>query len=256
MKASPVLDLSGKHALITGGSRGVGRATALLMARAGAHVSFTWRSRQAEAQEVEDQIQQIGGRSLSIQADLSVEVEASRVFRQAEDALGPVDLFIGNHGIWPPEPVALGHMTSAQWRETLTVNLDSLFYLGREASLRLRDGGRVVLVSSTAGQRGEAFHGDYAASKGALISLVKGWAVELAPRGITVNAVAPGWVDTEMVAGALDGDAGVRARAAIPLGRIATAEDVAGPIVFLCSSLARHITAEVLNVNGGSVPVG
>lgn len=256
MSASPLLDLSGKHALITGGSRGVGRATAVLMAHAGAAVSFTWRTREEDAQRVVDAIRQVGGRAHAIQADLGVEDEAPRVFQEAEDALGPVDFFVGNHGVWPPEPVALANMTSAQWRQTLTVNLDSLFFLGREASLRLRDGGRVVLVSSTAGQRGEAFHGDYAASKGALISLVKGWAVELAPRGITVNAVAPGWVDTEMVAGALDGDAGVRAREAIPLGRIATAEDVAGPIVFLCSSLARHVTAEILNVNGGSVPVG
>jgi 3-oxoacyl-[acyl-carrier protein] reductase len=219
-------------------------------------VSFTWRHRQGDAQETTAALEALGAQACPIQADLSEESQSTRVFDVAEEALGSVDFFVGNHGIWPPQPVPMADMTSAQWRQTLTVNLDSLFFLGREASRRLRDQGRVVLVSSTAGQRGEAFHGDYAASKGALISLVKGWAVELAPRGITVNAVAPGWVDTEMVAGALDGDAGVRARQAIPLGRIATPEDVAGPIVFLCSPLARHITAEILNVNGGSVPVG
>jgi 3-oxoacyl-[acyl-carrier protein] reductase len=252
----PLIDLSGKHALVTGGNRGVGRATCVLLARAGAHVSFTWRQREADAEEASAQIRQCGARSCSIQADLSDEAQASRVFDLAEASLGPVDFFIGNHGVWPSDPVSLAEMSTAQWRNTLSTNLDSLFFLGREASRRLRPDGRVVLVSSTAGQRGEAFHGDYAASKGALISLVKGWAVELAPRGITVNAVAPGWVDTEMVAGALDGAEGDRVRQSIPLGRIASADDVAGPIVFLCSPLARHVTAEILNVNGGAVPVG
>lgn len=256
MAHTPLLDLSGRHALVTGGSRGVGRATALLLAHAGAQVTFTWRTRAQEAQETLAALHALGVSAQALQADLSEEGEASRVFDLAEHALGPVDCFIGNHGIWPSIPVPLAEMSTAQWRTTQSVNLDSLFFLGREASHRIRRDGRIVLVSSTAGQRGEAFHGDYAASKGALISLVKGWAVELAPRGITVNAVAPGWVETEMVAAALEGEAGDLARKSIPLGRIASPEDVAGPIVFLCSTLARHITAEVLNVNGGSVPVG
>jgi 3-oxoacyl-[acyl-carrier protein] reductase len=136
------------------------------------------------------------------------------------------------------------------------VNLHSLFYCCRTAARTLRDGGRIVLVGSTAGQRGEPFHGDYAATKGALISLVKGLSGELAPRGITVNCVAPGWIDTEMAAPALGDDARQRIEADIPLGRIASPEDVAGPIAFLCSELARHVTGEVLNVNGGAVLVG
>jgi 3-oxoacyl-[acyl-carrier protein] reductase len=131
-----------------------------------------------------------------------------------------------------------------------------MFYIGREAAVRLPKGGRIVMVSSTAAQRGEAMHADYAASKGAMISFVKSIAVELAPRDITANCVAPGWVDTEMVAGALAIAGRERVAAGIPIGRVASPEDVAGPIVFLCSPLARHVTGEVLNVNGGSVLCG
>ena len=149
-------------------------------------------------------------------------------------------------------------MPDTQWEATLRANLDSVFFVCRAAIPHLTDGGRVVLVSSTAGQRGEAFHADYAATKGAVIALTKSLAVELAPR-ITVNCVAPGWVETEMSQRpyARDGGEGRRAiERTIPLGRVATAEDIAGPIAFLCSDLARHVTGEILNVNGGSVLCG
>jgi 3-oxoacyl-[acyl-carrier protein] reductase len=253
---SAVLDLAGRRALVTGGSRGVGRATVLLLARAGARVAFTWRAREEEAGQVLRELEALGAPGLAFRADLTDEARVTAVFDAVEGELGGVDLVVGNHGVWPPDDVPLARMTTLQWRTTQVVNVESLFYVCREAARRLPRDGRIVLVSSTAGQRGEAFHGDYAASKGALISLVKGLAVELAPRGITVNAVAPGWVDTEMVAGALEGEAHRQALAGIPLGRIATPDDVAGPIVFLCSSLARHVTAEILNVNGGAVRVG
>ena len=149
-------------------------------------------------------------------------------------------------------------MDDAQWENTRRANLDSVIYVCRAAIPGLGDGARIVLVSSTAGQRGEPFHVDYAATKGAIISLTKSLAVELAPR-ITVNCIAPGWVDTEMCREPFDRDAGAGRRSierGIPLGRVASAEDIAGPIVFLCSDLARHITGEVLNVNGGSVLSG
>ena len=146
-------------------------------------------------------------------------------------------------------------MSVGRWQETMRANLDAVFHSTRAALGVLRDGGSVVLVSSTAGQRGEAFHADYAATKGALISLTKSLALECAPR-LTVNCVAPGWVDTEMSASAYEGTGRSRIAASIPLGRIASAGDIAGPIVFLCSPLARHITGEVLNVNGGSVLCG
>lgn len=253
---SGVLNLAGRRALVTGGSRGVGRATVLLLARAGARVAFTWRTREEEAQEVLRELDAQGSPGLALQADLTDEARVTTVFDATEEEFGGVDLVVGNHGIWPSDDIPLARMSTRQWRTTQVVNVESLFYVCREAARRLPRDGRIVLVSSTAGQRGEAFHGDYAASKGALISLVKGLAVELAPRGITVNAVAPGWVDTEMVAGALEGEARREAVAGIPLGRIATPDDVAGPIAFLCSPLARHVTAEILNVNGGAVRVG
>ena len=166
------------------------------------------------------------------------------------------DIFVGNHGIWPPADVALAEMTDDQWHRTMDVNLHSIFYGCREAAKRVRDHGRIVLVGSTAGQRGEAYHGDYAATKGAMISLVKGFCVELGGRGVTVNVVAPGWIDTDMSADTLAGEARATIEATIPIRRIATAEDVAGPIVFLCSELGRHCTGEILNVNGGAVLVG
>jgi 3-oxoacyl-[acyl-carrier protein] reductase len=131
-----------------------------------------------------------------------------------------------------------------------------MYYTGRAAARSISDGGRLVFVSSTAGQRGEAFHSDYAASKGATISFVKSLAVELAQRNVTVNSVAPGWVDTEMCIEPFANGGRERIEAAIPLRRVASARDVAGPIVFHCSDLARHITGEILNVNGGSVLCG
>ena len=163
---------------------------------------------------------------------------------------------MGNAGIWPVADVPVAEMDDERWHRTVAVNLDSIFFTTRAALQRMSDDGRVVLVSSTAGQRGEAYHGDYAATKGAIISMVKGLCVEVGRRGITVNAVAPGWIDTEMSAAALHGPDSGAIDAAIPLGRVASADDVAGPIVLLCSPPARHITGEILNVNWGSVLVG
>jgi 3-oxoacyl-[acyl-carrier protein] reductase len=141
----------------------------------------------------------------------------------------------------------------------MAINLDSVFWGTRAALRAMKRGGRVVIVTSTAGQRGESFHADYAATKGALIAFVKSVAVEVGQEDITVNSVAPGWVDTEMSAIPYErggGSGKQQIEKGIPLGRVASAEDVAGPIVFLCSSLARHITGEILNVNGGSVLCG
>jgi 3-oxoacyl-[acyl-carrier protein] reductase len=147
-------------------------------------------------------------------------------------------------------------MGDDRWVRTMRENVDAMFFTARAAARMMSDGGRIVLVSSTAGQRGESFHADYAASKGAMISFTKSLAIELAPRGITVNSVAPGWVDTEMAADAMASGGRERIAATIPIGRVATARDIAGPITFLCSDLARHVTGEILNVNGGSVLCG
>jgi 3-oxoacyl-[acyl-carrier protein] reductase len=251
-----LIDLALKRAVVTGGSRGVGRATALLLAEAGASVGIGYRSRSDEARQTVEALRSTGVEAWAEEGDLASPRAACRLFDRAEQEFGGLDLFIGNAGIWPPEDVPLAEMSDDQWRRTLQVNLDSIFFTTREAARRLRDSGRIVLVSSTAGQRGEAFHGDYAASKGAVISLVKGLCVELAPRGITVNCVAPGWVDTEMAHPAFGEGRKEAIRRSIPVGRIAPPEDIAGPVVFLCSELARHITGEILNVNGGAVLVG
>lgn len=250
-----LLGLRDKRALVTGGSRGVGRATALLLARAGADVGVGYRNRSRDAGETVAAIRALGRRGWCEPGDLSRAEDAARLFERAREEFGGIDLVVANAGVWPAQKVGIGEMPERRWRSTVQANLTSVFHTVRLAAGSVADGGRVVVVSSTAGQRGEPFHADYATAKGAVISLVKSVAVELAPRGVTVNAVAPGWTDTEMVEEAL---AGRRAEVeqTIPLGRVAPADDVAGPILFLCSALARHVTGEVLNVNGGSVLCG
>ncbi len=250
------IDLRGKRALVTGGSRGVGRATAQLLARAGADVGISYLARHAVADEAVAELRSLGVRAWAHAGDLAEPAAVDRLFERVRSEFEELDIFVGNAGIWPPEDVPIARMTDEQWRRTIATNLDAIFYTTRGAAGILADHGRIVLISSTAGQRGEAGHADYAATKGAIIALVKGVAVELAVRDITVNCVAPGWIDTEMAALPYAGGGRARIEAGIPLGRVATAEDIAGPIVFLCSSLGRHITGEIVNVNGGSVLCG
>ena len=226
-----MISLRGKRALVTGGTRGIGKATVELLRAAGAEVVA------------------VGRRT---HGDLAV---LKNVDKLAGAVRGPLDFLIVNHGVWVAEGVPLAKMSDAQWRSTIAQNLDSYFYVVRAFAPRVRRGGSIVLVASTAAQRGEAYHGDYAASKGAVVSLTKGLAVELAPK-VRVNCVAPGWTDTEMAAEPYARGGRKAIEATIPLRRVATAEDVAGPIVFLCSDLARHVTGEILNVNGGSVLCG
>ncbi len=250
------LGLENRRALVTGGSRGVGRAISLHLAAAGAHVGISYRSREDEANSTLNEVRAAGRRGWVHPGDLADPATAAALAARAQDEFGGLDVLVVNHGVWEPEDVPLAEMSDEQWRRTLSANLDSVFYLLRAALPQVTDGGGVVLVTSSAAQRGEAFHGDYAASKGALQSLVKSLAVELAPRGVRVNAVAPGWVDTEMVAPAFE-DGGLEAILdEIPLGRVATPEDVAGPVAFLASPLANHVTGEVLNVNGGAIRPG
>ena len=252
-----MISLSGKRVLITGGSRGIGRATALLCAQAGADVGITYHTRQSEAEAVAREIRGLGRKAFIAGGDLADAAVVDRVFREWKVVFGALDCFVANAGVWPPQDVPLAKLSESQWRSTMAQNLDSVFLTTRRA-LGLMGGGpggTVVLVSSTAGQRGEAFHADYAATKGALISLTKSLAIECAP-DITVNCIAPGWVDTDMSALPYAGGGRERIAATIPLRRIPPPEDIAGPILFLCSALARHITGEVLNVNGGSVLCG
>ena len=251
-----MISLRGKRALVTGGSRGIGAATAVLLAECGADVGIGYRSRTEDAARVAREVAERGVRSFAQAADVATREGAELLVERAVREFGGIDLFVGNAGIWPTADVGVSDMEDERWFTTMRENLDSLFHTARAAARRMADGGRIVLVSSTAGQRGEAFHADYAASKGAMISFTKSIAIELAKRQITVNAVAPGWVDTEMAAGAMADGGRERIAATIPVGRVATARDIAGPIAFLCSDLARHVTGEILNVNGGAVLCG
>jgi 3-oxoacyl-[acyl-carrier protein] reductase len=250
-----MIDLSRQAALVTGGSRGIGRATALLLARSGADVALTYHTRDSDAEATIREIEALGRRAYALAGDLGDPAVVERVMAEVARKLGRLDIFVANAGVWPPDEVPLGSLPTERWRATMAANLDAVFFSTRAALGVMGSGGRVVLVSSTAGQRGEAGHADYAATKGALIALTKSLAVEYAPE-ILVNCVAPGWVDTEMSAPAYGGGEKARIARTIPLRRIPSAEEIAGPIVFLCSDLATHVTGEVLNVNGGSVLCG
>lgn len=249
--------LAGKRALVTGGSRGIGAATAQLFAEHGVHVAIGYRNRGAEADTLVASLKAAHAiTAVAHAADISTEGGSEELVQRASESLGGLDFFVANAGIWPCDDVPLGEMTNQQWRRTIADNLDSVFYTTRAAIRALNDHGRIVLIASTAGQRGEAYHADYAATKGAIISMVKSLAPELGKRDITVNSVAPGWVDTEMCEQPFANGGRERIAAGIPIGRIAAPRDIAGPIVFLCSDLARHITGEIVNVNGGSVLCG
>jgi 3-oxoacyl-[acyl-carrier protein] reductase len=257
MSSHPTLSLDGKVALITGGSRGIGAATVRLFVAAGARVVFNYKSAQAEAQRLVEEC----GADLchAVQADLTGTAHAAGLVRAAVERFGSLDVLVVNHGIWADE-TDVDKITEEQWRNTLAINLDSAFAVVKHSVAQMKRqgrGGHIVMISSTAGQRGEDGHVDYAATKGAIISMTKGLSTELAPHGIYVNCVAPGWVETDMTAGALiDPERRKKIFAAIPLGRVATPEEVAAPILFLCTKYAGFITGEVLNVNGGAVLVG
>lgn len=250
-----MITLTGKRALVTGGSRGIGAATAVLLGECGADVAIGYRARQEDADRVCARLAERGVRATAIAAELSTAAGAERLVEGAVAALGGIDIFVANAGIWPPDDIPITEMSDEHWRRTIAENLDSVFYSTRAVARVIADDGRIVLVSSTAGQRGEAYHADYAATKGAIISMTKSLCIELATRGVTVNSVAPGWVETEMITSSV-ATGRDRITATIPVGRIASPEDVAAPIVFLCSAQARHVTGEILNVNGGSVLVG
>ena len=260
------LDLPDQVALVTGGSRGIGAAAVKMFVAAGAKVLFNYRNAKKEAARL---VRECGERNCAaVQMELSDEASARRLVECTVRRFGRLDVLVANHGLWESQDVPIDEMSERQWRNTLGINLDSVFGLVKHAVAQMKNqsrqskkrpisGGNVVLVSSTAGQRGEAFHCDYAASKGALISMVKGLSTELARDGIRVNCVAPGWVATDMSAPALQNPV-TREKIfqTIPLGRVATPAEIAAPILFLCSHHAGFVTGEIFNVNGGAVLVG
>ncbi len=251
-----MISLENQVVLITGASRGIGAACAVLFARAGAHVGLVYRSHDDEAQAVKAEVEQLGRQALLLKGDVSDFATARTHVEQLVSQLGKVDVLVNNAGIWTY--LETGRGDEAEWDRVMAVNLKSVFNYTDAVVPHMKKAGRgtIIHVSSTAGQRGEALHSHYAASKGGIIAYTKSLAVELAPH-IRVNAVAPGWVDTHMNDEVFaDQSFREQARTAIPLGRIPTPDDLAGPILFLASNLARHITGEILNVNGGAVLCG
>ena len=256
------LSLSGKVALVTGGSRGIGAAVVRMFVTADAKVLFNYQKSKQQADQL---VKELGAdKCAAVTCNLSGTDTAQQLVAHAVKRFGRLDILVANHGVWPAEDVPIDQMDDAQWHRTVAINLDSVFALTKHSVAQMKKqkksgaaAGHIVLVSSTAGQRGEAFHCDYAASKGALISMVKGLSTELAGDGIYVNCVAPGWVDTDMSASALN-DPKSRAAifATIPVGRVAKPEEIAAPILFLCTPAAGFITGEVFNVNGGAVLAG
>jgi 3-oxoacyl-[acyl-carrier protein] reductase len=254
-----MISLAGKAALVTGGSRGIGAATVKLFARAGGDVVFNYhRSREAAA-AVEQEARKHGTRIESLKANLGKMADAKKLVEFTRERLGRIDILVANAGIWNAEDTPIEKLSESEWDEMMRVNLKSVYSVVHFAVPHMiaQRGGRIVAISSTAGQRGEAFHTHYGASKGAIISFVKGLATELARHNILANCVAPGWVDTDMSASVLRTKAGLKsAIVPIPLKRVGTAEDIAGPILFAASDLATFITGEVINVNGGAILCG
>jgi len=249
------IDLSDKIVLITGGSRGIGAACTKLFCAANAKVIFTFKENVNAAENLIASIPKNSPESLRI--DFESEKNIIESVDYISQKYGKIDILINNAGIW--KYGAADIMSLNEWEETIRINLTGVFLITREIIKLMKKNrfGRIINITSTAGQRGEAYHSHYAASKGALISYTKSLATELSDYNITTNSVAPGWVDTEMC-NEVFADKGYKetVRKSIPVGRIATPEDIAGPVLFLATDLARHINGEIINVNGGSVLCG
>lgn len=253
------INLDRQVVLITGGSRGIGAATVRLFAQAGAKVVFSYRQAAQAAREVALSCGPRATDVVAVHADVSEMRDARRLVDAAVVPFGRLDVLVANAGIWNADDLPIDKMSERQWDEMMAVNLKGVYAVIHYAvpHMKKRGSGRIIVVSSTAGQRGEALHTHYGASKGGLISLVKGLSTELAPHRILVNCVAPGWVETDMCTPVLRNRREARRiNAGIPLGRFAQPQEVAMPVLFLASEMASYITGEILNVNGGNVLCG
>lgn len=251
------LNLENRVAVVTGGSRGIGRAAVDSFSKLGANVVVNYVKDKKAADAAVGFAEEQGVQALAVKADMSYKGDAQRLIDATVAKFGRLDFLVCNAGIWEGSPV--DQMTEEVWNRTIDLNLKGTWAACRAAVPPMKQGGfgRIVIVSSTAGQRGEANVSNYAASKGGQISFTKSLAAELAPFGINVNCVAPGWVDTDMCTDAFAQPGFRKAlEETIPVGHVATPEDIAWPIVFLCTDWARHINGEILNVNGGSVLCG
>jgi 3-oxoacyl-[acyl-carrier protein] reductase len=254
-----MISLAGKAAVVTGGSRGIGAATVKLFAQAGADVVFSYHRDREAAAQVEQEARKHGTRIESFKADLGKMPEAKKLVDFARERLGRLDILIANAGIWNQQDEPIEQMSEREWDEMIRVNLKSVYATVHHGVPHMiaQGGGRIVALSSVAGQRGTAFHAHYSATKGAIISLTKALAAELARHNILVNCVAPGFVDTDIWKTAMSDKAKAKKwLASYPLKRVAKPEEIAGPILFAVSDLATYVTGEVINVNGGSFPCG
>ena len=251
------IDLTGQVALVTGGARGIGRSICLQLAHAGATVVFTYRTATAAAKQTLAEIERLGRVALAEQAEASSRTEMERVFAQVIERFGRLDVAVTNAGVW--KRASIEEMSEKQWEETINTNLKSAYLVCHFAAREMKraGSGRIILMSSTAGQRGEPYYSHYAASKGGIIAFTKALAAELGPSGIRVNCVAPGWVLTDMTADVFADPAFKQAvEAGTPLRKIATPDQIASVVLFLASDLASHVQGEIINVNGGSVLCG
>src|SRR5579863_6859369 len=254
-----MISLAGKAALITGGSRGIGAAAVELFAQAVADVIFSYNKTKDAALQVEQEAKKHGTRVEAFKADAGKHLDNKKLVDQCLARLGRLDIVVANAGIWNIEDLPIEKMTEKQWDEMMRVNLTSVYSIIHFSVPQMikQKSGKIIPITSTAGQRGESFHTHYGASKGGIISFTKGLSTELARHNILVNCVAPGWVATDMSNPYINSKAGGKAiAAAIALGRAGTAEEIAGPILFLASDLANFMTGEIINVNGGAVLCG
>ncbi len=250
-----MFNLEGKIALVTGASRGIGKSIAIKLAEAGANICVHYNINKQEAELTRDRILQKGREAFCWKANVSEEQEVKVMIEEIIFRYGRLDILINNAGIW--KEAAIDEITAEQLEETLSINIKGVFYCCKYAVRYMKKNkyGRIINISSTAGQRGEAFHSHYAASKGAIISFTKSLAVELAPYNILVNAIAPGWVDTDMSADALKMQYNDIV-SVIPLKRVANPDEIAGAAVYLASDEATFVTGEIININGGAVLCG
>jgi len=251
-----MISLDKRVAVVTGGSRGIGAAVVEMFSKAGARVVFSYQTNREAAAQV---AARCGPPAVPFEADVARMDEAERLIGEAVRRFGRLDILVANAGIWNPEDAPIDDMTERQWDEMIDINLKGVYTVTHYAvrQMKKQKSGRIIAISSTAGQRGEAFHAHYAASKGGIISFVKSLSTELARHNILVNCVAPGWVMTDMAAPVLRTKTEVKkVISTIPLQRIARPEEIAGPVLFLAGNLATFITGEILNVNGGAVLVG
>ena len=254
-----MISLAGKAALITGGSRGIGAAAVKLFAQAGADVVFIYNKAKDAAIQVEQEARKHGTRVEAFKADVGRHADNKKLVQHCIARLGRLDILVANAGIWNLEDLPIESMTEKQWDEMIRINVKSVYSVIHFAVPQMikQKSGKIIPITSTAGQRGESFHTHYGASKGAVISFVKGLSTELARHNILVNSVAPGWIATDMSKPVIETKAGQKMiAAAIPLGRVGTPEEIAGPILFLASDLANFLTGEIINVNGGAVLCG